>query len=313
MGPKPELSIVCTIYRGEGMVAELVRQVSLECDSARIDYEIILVEDRSPDSSWDEILEICGENPRIRALRMARNVGQQIAVSAGLRYASAPFVIAMDGDLQNPPDAIPLILGRLKEGFDVVYTVSTARNTAIDAATSQCFWWLMNTVLQVGIVPNQLMMRGFSARALRTFNSYDEHVRNVVGITHDIGLNTTVLEVENRKRHAGRSNYGFFKRFDVLLDVVLASSNRPLTYLIYFSFAAMAFGLGLGIMTVINHLRYPEMPPGYASLATLLICFGSATLAVLGIIGRYLANIYTEVRRRPLFSVDKEINFQANQ
>lgn len=295
------------------MIRELIRQVSHVCDLVCVEYEIILVDDRSPDSSWDEILAICGENSHVRGLRMARNVGQQIAVSAGLRYASAPLVIAMDGDLQNPPAAIPDILGYLKAGFDVVYTVSTTRNTAIDAVTSWCFWWLMNNILRVGIVPNQLMMRGFSARALRAFNSYDEQIRNVVGISHDIGLNTIILKVENRKRHAGRSNYGFFKRFDVLLDVVLACSNRPLTYVIYLSFATMAFGLCLGMLTVINHLRYPEMPPGYASLATLLICFGSATLAVLGIIGRYLANIYTEVRRRPLFTVDQEINFSHSQ
>jgi glycosyltransferase involved in cell wall biosynthesis len=307
--PTCELSVVCTIYRAEAIVPELVRQVGEACSSVTPDHEILLVDDRSPDGSWAAILEACGRNPRVRGVLLARNVGQQRAISAGLRQASGRYVIAMDGDLQNPPDAIPGIVGKLREGFEVVYTVSNIRNNWLDALTSRGFWWLLNRVLAVGMVPNQLMMRGFSSRALAMFNSYGESVRNVVGITHDIGLRSVILPVANRRRHSGRSNYGFFRRFDVLLDVVLMTSNRPLTYLIYFSFVSMALGFVLGLVTLVNYFRYPDTPPGYPTLAALLICFGSATLAVLGIIGRYLANIYAEVRNRPLFQVDRRVNF----
>lgn len=304
-----ELSVVCTVYRGERMVDELVRQVGEACAAVTPDHEIVLVDDRSPDGSWAAIVAACRRNPRVRGVLLARNVGQQRAISAGLRHATGRYTIAMDGDLQNPPEAIPTIVAMLREGHDLVYTVSTTRNNWIDGLTSRGFWWLLNGVLGVGMVPNQLMMRGFSSRALEMFNAYGEHVRNVVGLTHDIGLRAKTLGVENRKRHSDRSNYDFFRRFDVLLDVVLMTSTRPLTYLIYLSFLTMALGLVLGLVTLVNSFRYPDMPPGYPTLATLLICFGSAILAVLGIIGRYLANIYTEVRSRPLFHVDRTVNF----
>jgi len=145
------------------------------------------------------------------------------------------------------------------------------------------------------------------------FNCYNEHIRNVVGITHDIGLKQTVIKVANNKRHSGRSNYNFFKRFDVMLDVVLLMTNRPLTYVIYAAAIAFISTIILGIMTLINYLKYPEMPAGYTTQIFLISIFGSSTLIVLGIIGRYLANIYTEVRARPLFNIEQAINLPGVQ
>jgi dolichol-phosphate mannosyltransferase len=305
------LSIVCTIYHSGEIVPELVRLVSQECAKCTSRFEIILVDDSSPDSSWLAIEEACLSHPHVRGLRLGRNFGQQLAVAAGLRHASGEFTIVMDGDLQNPPSAIPGIVAKLKSGLDIVYTTSLSRNSLGDSLSSWLFWWIMNKLLKIKVIPNQLMMRGMSKRCVDIFNSYNEHIRNVVGITYDIGLNYDIIKVCNNRRHSGKSNYNFFKRFDVMLDVVLLMTNRPLTYLIYGAGLGFLASIILGVLTLINYLRFPEMPAGYPTLVFLISLFGSSTLLILGMIGRYLANIYTEVRNRPLFNIDKKINFNG--
>lgn len=308
-----ELSVVCTIFRSAQIVPELVRQVELACGGCTSSFEVILVDDSSPDSSWAAIVEACRSTQNVRGIKLGRNFGQQVAVAAGLRQASGEYSIVMDGDLQNPPEAIVEILKKLKEGNDIVYTTSLSRNSVIDGLTSWIFWWIMNKIFKINVIPNQLMMRGMSKRFVDLFNCYNEHIRNVVGITHDIGLKQTVIKVANNKRHSGRSNYNFFKRFDVMLDVVLLMTNRPLTYVIYAAAIAFISSIILGIMTLISYLKYPEMPAGYTTQIFLISIFGSSTLIVLGIIGRYLANIYTEVRARPLFNIEQAINLRSVQ
>lgn len=310
---KIELSVVCTIFRSAQIVPELVTQIGLACGCCTSSFEVILVDDSSPDSSWAAIVEACRSTKNVRGIKLGRNFGQQVAVAAGLRQASGEYSIVMDGDLQNPPEAIVEILRKLKEGNDIVYTTSLSRNSAIDELTSWVFWWIMNKIFKINIIPNQLMMRGMSKRFVDLFNCYNEQIRNVVGITHDIGLKQAVIKVANNKRHSGRSNYNFFNRFDVMLDVVLLMTNRPLTYVIYAAAIAFFSSILLGVMTLINYLKYPEMPAGYTTQIFLISIFGSFTLIVLGIIGRYLANIYTEVRARPLFNIEKAINLRSVQ
>ena len=302
------LSIVCTVYRSELIVPELVSKISTECTNLSQEFEIILVDDGSPDNSWNEIEKVCKSNCNVIGIKLGRNVGQQLAVTAGLRHSSGKFTIVMDGDLQNPPSAIPKILSKLQKGFDIVYTTSLSRNSLGNSFSSMLFWWIMNKIFKEKLIPNQLMMRGMTSHYLNIFNSYNEYIRNVVGITHDIGLNYDIIEVQNEKRHSGKSNYNFFKRMDLMLDLVLLITNRPLTYLIYGACIAILSSTAFGVLTFINYTRFPEMPSGYPTLVFLISFFGSFILLVLGVIGRYLSNIYTEVRNRPLFNIEKIIN-----
>jgi dolichol-phosphate mannosyltransferase len=304
--------VVIPVYRSALSIGQLTEEILHELHPLCHSTQIICVDDSSPDTSWLAIEEACVSHPHVRGLRLGRNFGQQLAVAAGLRHSSGEFTIVMDGDLQNPPSAIPEIVAKLKSGVDIVYTTSLSRNSMANGLSSWLFWWVMNKVIKLKVIPNQLMMRGMSKRCVDIFNSYNEHIRNVVGITHDIGLNYDIIKVRNNRRHSGESNYNFFKRFDVMLDVVLLMTNRPLTYLIYGAGLAFMASIILGVLTLINYLRFPEMPAGYTTLVFLISLFGSSTLLILGIIGRYLANIYTEVRNRPLFNIDKKINFNGN-
>lgn len=303
-----DVSIVGPVYKGGKTL-----RVYLECIKDVMAYrnqafEIILVDDGCPDDSWNIIQYECSRDKSVKGVRLSRNFGQQIAVSAGLRFASGKFVILMDTDLQNPPNAIPVILDRLEAGTDIVYTTSKVRNNWFDEVTSSLFWFIINNVLKVQMVPNQLMMKGLSREFLTVYNSYDERVRVVAGITHDIGMKNDVIEVDNMRRKSGRSGHDLLKRINLMIDVVLAVSSKPLNLLIYISIFTIFGSLGLGLYTLIVYLVSPNIPSGYPTLLSIIIFFGSMTLFVLGIIGRYLANIYVEVRHRPLFISRSKIN-----
>ncbi|MES2691194.1 MAG: glycosyltransferase family 2 protein [Bacteroidota bacterium] len=303
-----KLSVVSPIYRAEKIVNELVNQIAAASGTITENVEIILVDDYSPDNSWNEISTICAKNNQVKGIKLSKNYGQQMAISAGLRYATGDIIIIMDGDLQNPPESIPVIAAEIKKGYDIVYTVSKTRNHWRDELTSKIFWYVINTLFKVGMIPNQLMMKGFNKKYLEAYNSYDERIRVVAGITHDIGLKQTTIEVDNKRRTSGKGNYTFFKRFHLMLDIILTMTNKPLNYLINISMLSVIVSVLVGIYTSINYIIYPNVPPGYTTLLLFISFFGSLTLLVLGIIGRYLSNIYIEVRNRPIFLVQQLIN-----
>ena len=152
-------SIVCPIYNAEKSVEALVNQLSEKLSSLNMDYEIVLVDDRSPDNSWDLLVSEANKDSRVKVIRLSRNFGQQLAVSAGIEFSTGDYCIVMDGDLQNPVDAIDLIVAKLVQGYDIVYCKSKIRNNWMDGFTSKLFWFTLVNVFKVKIVTGQLMMR----------------------------------------------------------------------------------------------------------------------------------------------------------
>jgi glycosyltransferase involved in cell wall biosynthesis len=308
MSNQLDISVVCPIYNSRDTLSTFIATLREVLAHSGHTYEVVLVNDGCPYNSWEAIENQCSLDKHIKGVRLSRNFGQQIAVSAGLTFTSGRYVIVMDADLQNPPDVIPVIIEKLNEGVDIVYTVSKIRNNWIDELTSSMFWFIMNRVLSTNMIPNQLMMRGFNRKFLSVYNSYSERIRIVAGITHDIGMREAVLFVKNDRRKIGRGNYSFFKRLNLMIDIVLATTSRPLDLLINSSLLSLLLSFLIACNTIISYFLYPDAPAGYATLVTLITFFGSMTLLILGIIGRYLSNIYIEVRQRPLFIVQDKIN-----
>jgi dolichol-phosphate mannosyltransferase len=298
------VSVVVAVYNGASLIERLVREIvaSIGPDEP---YDLLLVEDGSQDSSWDAIVAAASLYPQVKGFRLSRNFGQQIAVSAGIAQARREYVIVMDCDLQNPASAIPDILAALRAGNELVYTVSKTRNNARDAATSRLFWYVLTKISKTRVVENQLMMKGMTSRMVRVFNGYPEIIRTVTGIVGDMGYKFAVLEVENAKRAEGKSNYGFFKRFDLMINMIISIAEAPLKVLIYASFVVF-------IMTLLVSIYFSTMglfhfvASGSTVIILAVLLFGSLITLILGIIGVYLANIYTEVRRRPLFLIAEE-------
>ena len=305
-----ELSIVSTIYNDADIVPILVKEIILNCELLNVNFEIILINDFSSDNSEEEIKKVCRLFKNVKGISLARNFGQQIAMSAGMRYASGRYIIVMDGDLQNPTSEIPNLYNEIKKGYDVVYTVSKIRNNFLDKFTSLFFWMILTKIFGVRIVQNQLMMKIMNHDFVKRFNQYNEIHRTVAGIVRDISSHYKVLEVKNLPRKIGKSHYSFIKRFNLLIDILISLSNSPLNMMIY-------LGWFIFLMTILTSIYYLtqfiffNVPSGFTSIILSIFFFGSLIVLLLGFIGRYLSNIYNEVRRRPLFHVKETFNIKS--
>lgn len=307
----PELSIVATVYNSAHIVEPLVNQIRAVIVNLGVSYEIILVDDGSSDDSAYVLEHQSGLDWRVKSIVLSRNFGQQVAMSAGIHHATGRFVLIMDGDLQNPPEAISDLYRKMREGYDIVYTTSTTRNNKMDSMTSWLFWKFLKAVMKVDIAENQLMMRMMTARVAQYYREYPEKIRTVAAITHDIGMKRTIIPVENRRRVQGRSNYSTSKRINLAIDVILDFSNRPLNFVFYFGFIILML-TGIAMTYYLYAYMTMNTLPGFTSLILLVMLFGSINLISIGIMARYMANIYTEVKRRPLYFIRKTVNIEPD-
>lgn len=303
-----ELSIVCSVYNDAELVPILVRELKRNADELSINYEILLVNDSSTDNSEQEIEKVCNNDKNVKGLSLARNFGQHIAISVGMRYASGKFVLIMDGDLQNPPSEIPRLYSEILKGFDVVYTVYKERNNNIDKLTSIFFWFVITKIFNVKIVKNQLTMKIMTSELVKKFNNYEEVNRTIEGIINDISVNYSVLEVKNESRKVGSSHYTFFSRFNLFIDYLVCLSNAPLNMMIILGLFVFVITILISIYFIIVFI-FADVPIGYTSVILSIFFFGSLIILLLGFIGKYLSNIYMEVRKRPMFHIKTMFNF----
>lgn len=302
-----ELSIVATVYNDAPVVPLLVAEIIKNIHHLELNYEIILVNDFSLDDSENAIQKVCVENKNVKGISLSRNHGQQIAISAGMRFATGKYVVIMDGDLQNPPSEIPRLYSEILKGYDIVYAVSKTRNNILDKTTSRIFWYILTQMMGVKMVKNQLMMRIMKASFIDKYNKYNEINRTVESIVVDISDNYGILQVENQLRISGKSNYNFMKRANLMIDMFISLSNVPLNMMLFFGFFIFISTI-IGIIYNLVQYLYYDVPAGFTSTILSIFLFGSLIILLLGFIGRYLSNIYTEVRRRPLFHVKEKYN-----
>jgi len=303
----PELSVVATIYNAAPMVRQLVDRLRGVLGEMGVTHEIILVDDGSKDDSAYVMQTLSEEDGLVKSIVLSRNFGQQVAMSAGIHFARGKYVLIMDGDLQNPPEAIPMLYQTVREGFDIVYTTSLVRNDWIDQTTSWLFWGFMSKVMQVDIVKSPLMMRIFNRKVADYFRCYPEKIRTIAGIIHDIGMQYKIVEVSNAKRAWGKSNYTTIKRINLAIDVLLDFSNNPLNILFYSGLAIFCITGAVSLYYLYLYM-YQDILPGFTSIILSIFFFGSINLISLGLIARYISNIYTEVKKRPLYLVRKTFN-----
>jgi polyisoprenyl-phosphate glycosyltransferase len=307
----PELSIVATVYNTARIVEPLVSQISAVVANLGVSYEIILVDDGSSDDSAYVLEQQSELDKRVKSIVLSRNFGQQVAMSAGIHHATGRFVLIMDGDLQNPPEGISDLYRKMQEGYDIVYTTSLKKNNKMDSLTSWLFWKFLKAVMKVDIAESQLMMRMMTARVAQYYREYPEKIRTVAAITQDIGMRRAIIPVENRRREQGKSNYNTSKRINLAIDVILDFSNRPLNFMFYFGIIILMI-TGIAMIYYLYAYMTMNTVPGFTSLILLVMLFGSINLISIGILARYMANIYTEVKRRPLYFIRKTINIEQD-
>jgi undecaprenyl-phosphate 4-deoxy-4-formamido-L-arabinose transferase len=301
------ISAVVPVFNGASTLEPLVRR--LEAALEGYELEILLVNDGSGDSSWERILELSRENPRVRGLDLARNYGQHNAVLAGVRAARNPVVVTLDDDLQNPPEEIPKLLAKLDEGADVVYGQPVQRQHG--------FWRNFGTRLTRsalrGAVGIELADKVSAFRAFRT--SLRDAFADFQGpyVTLDVLLTWgtgrfEAIPVAHDERTEGQSAYTFRKLAGQALTMLTGFSIRPLRIATLVGLTTIVFGIGILVYVVVRYIIEGfASVPGFPFLASAIAIFSGAQLLALGVIGEYLARMHIRLMDRPTYAVREEV------
>jgi polyisoprenyl-phosphate glycosyltransferase len=276
-------------------------------------FEIIYVDDGSTDATASILRELRAADRRVRVVRLSRNFGHQIAITAGLEHASGDAVVIIDADLQDPPELIGDFLVRWRGGYDVVYGVRTDRpgETAFKRWTAKAFYRLINRLSDTRIPLDTGDFRLMDRAAVDALLSMPERDRFVRGMVSWLGFSQVAVPYVRASRYAGNTNYPLFKMLRLAMDGILSFSISPLRLATWTGFAASALAI-LGIVyALVEHFFGTGLVKGWTSSFIAVLFIGGVQLICLGIIGEYVGRIYGESKRRPLYFVRERLGFES--
>ena len=302
------ISVVVSVYNEEKALEDFFRETSRVLEETGWDWELIFVNDGSADASLSVLKGLAAQDKRVKLVSFSRNFGHEAAMIAGMDFSSGEVVVCMDADLQHPPACIPEILKKREEGYEVISMVRTKNRTAglIKNITSSGFYWLINHISDVHFEPNASDFFAVSRRVARVMReNYRERVRFLRGYVQNVGFKRTTIEYEAGVRVAGESKYSLKKLFAFSINTILCFSNMPLKLGIYTGIFSALLGVAVMVYTLFTRQGAPS---GYATIVVLL-CFMFAMMFVLiGIIGEYIAILFTELKDRPIYIVEETEN-----
>jgi polyisoprenyl-phosphate glycosyltransferase len=304
-------SIVVPVYNEEESLAELVRRLREIMDTLDGPSEALLVDDGSKDSSYQLMLDARGTDPRFKVIRLSRNFGHQIAITAGMDSASGQAVVVMDADLQDPPEVILDMAAKWQEGYEVVYAVRRRRpgETVFKTATASAFYSLMNRVASIDQTVDVGDFRLVDRKALDAFLLMREHNRYVRGMFSWIGFRQGAVAYDRDVRHAGTSKYPLPKMIRFAADGLVGFSTAPLRFALVGGFVIAVIAVGYGLVAIALKLAGLPYVPGYASLLVTIVFLSGVQLMVMGMVGQYVARVYDEARARPLYLVREALGW----
>ena len=309
MQVKPHISIVSPVYHGEKMVAELVRRSVESVCSITDNYEIILVNDASPDNSWAEIVKQCSLNPKVKGINLSRNFGQHYAITAGLHFAAGEWVVVMDCDLQDRPEEIPNLYNKAMEGFDIVYARRVARKDGfIKRLSSTLFHWVYNWLSGLNADKTIANFGIYKQCVIDEYNSMPERARSFPSLVKYLGFRDTAIDVEHAERAEGKSSYSLYKLLKLSFDVIVSNSNKPLRMAVGIGFGISAVSFLLAIYNLVAKWIGIIRVPGFTTMVFSIWFVGGLLLFVMGIQGLYIGKIFDQVKGRPLFVVREKVN-----
>ena len=305
-----QLSIVSPVYHGEKMVEQLVERISKSVSTITPDYEIILVNDASPDNSWLKIKELCAKEPRVKGVNLSRNFGQHYAISAGLSVCSGEWIVVMDCDLQDRPEEIPHLYNKAQEGFDIVYARRVVRHDGFFKRISSkifhsVFDWLSGIKTDSSISNFGI----FNQKVINEYNKMGEVARSFDSLIKYLGFNIGTVDVKHDSRGEGKSSYTFKKLLSLSFDVMISNTNKPLKMAIGFGFFMAFISFCLAVYNIVAKYVGNIGVEGYTTTVFSIWFVGGILLMMLGILGLYVGKIFDQVKQRPIFVIRDKINF----
>lgn len=308
------ISVVVPMYNEEEVIMETYKRLKAVMDETGEKYELIFVNDGSRDKTRDLAAAICYKDKNVKLIDFARNFGHQVAISAGMDNSSGDAVVVIDADLQDPPEVIPQMIAKWREGFDVVYGKRLKRegDSFFKKFTAKIFYRTLNKLTDTEIPVDTGDFRLIDRKVCDALkNNISEKNRYVRGIISWLGFKSAPVEFVREKRFAGTTKYPLKKMLKFASDAIMSFSLKPLklaTYLgVGISIASFIYMLVLIILKLCGVL---STVLGWTSIVAISLFFNGLILMILGILGSYIGRIYEEVKGRPLYVIQDKINFE---
>lgn len=303
----PRVGVVVPACNEAATVGAFSRRLLEVLDGLDTPFEVLFVDDGSSDDTAPRIEALQDADPRIGLLRLSRNFGKEVALSAGLDHVRGEAVVIMDADLQDPPELIPQLLARWEAGYDVVYAVRTARDGDpwLKRVTAHAFYRLMRRLGSVPIPPDTGDFRVLSRRAVEAVRRFREQHRFMKGLFTWVGYRQAGVPYERKPRAAGESKWGYWRLWNFALEGITSFTTLPLRIATYVGFATALLAFAYGVVVVLKTLLYGDPVAGYPSLMTVVLFLGGVQLMAIGVIGEYLGRMFDETKARPLYFVER--------
>ena len=303
------LPIVSPVYRGEKMVEELVTRIVASVSSITDDFEIILVNDASPDNSWAEIERQCTLNPRVKGLNLSRNFGQHYAITAGLTYSTGEWVVVMDCDLQDRPEEIPNLYAQAQEGYDSVLAQRIRRSHGwFKRTASKWFYKVFSYLTETKQDASVANFGIYSRKVIDAVLSMGDAMRYFPTQIQWVGFRKAYLPIQHDERAEGESTYNLSRLFRLAFDTIISFSDKPMRLMVQMGLLVTLASFIVGIVFIVRYCMGLIEVMGFASLIISLWLLGGIIISLIGVVGIYLGKLFEKAKQRPTFIVNDKCN-----
>ena len=307
-----ELSVVVPLYNEELVIEAMYERMTGVLEGMGCEYELVLVNDGSADRTLQMAREICARDPRVKLISFSRNFGHQFAITAGMDKSRGEAVVVIDADLQDPPEVIPEMVAKWKEGYDVVYGVRDKREgeSWFKLTTASMFYRILKRMTSIHIPVDTGDFRLVDRRALDQFNTMRERARFVRGMVSWVGFKQGEVRYVRHERFAGETKYPFSKMLKFAIDGMLSFSQAPLKLASTMGLVSSVIAFLFILYGIFVRIFQPEQAiEGWTSVFVAVLFVGGIQLICVGVLGEYIGRMYEEIKNRPLYIVEEEVNF----
>ena len=299
------LTVVIAAYNEAPALPAMHARLAAVLDGMDLHAQVLYVDDGSRDATWQVLQSIAGNDPRVQLLRLSRNFGKELALTAGLDRADADAVVVLDADGQDPPELLPALVGKWRQGFDVVYGTRTSREgeSWLKKVTAKAFYRIINRLSFTGIPADTGDFRLMSRRVVESLRDLRERHRFMKGLFAWVGFPQTSLPYQREPRIAGSSKFNYWRLWNFALEGITGFSTAPLRVATYAGLGTAGLAFGYGLWIIAKTLVWGDPVQGWPTMMAVVLFLGGVQLMALGVIGEYLGRMYLEAKQRPLYLV----------
>ncbi len=304
-----KISVVSPVYMGEKIIQDLVARLNEVLQKICEDYEIILVEDGSPDNSWKTIEEICKNDPKVKGIKLSRNFGQHYAITCGLEEVNGDWVVVMDCDLQDQPEEIPNLFNKAAEGYDIVFAQREHRQDSFFKKTTSRFFYKLFSYLTETKQDATIANFGiYNKKVIQAILSMNDYIRYFPTMVQWVGFNSMKLKVKHSSRSEGKSSYTFSKLLRLAFNNIVSFSDKPLRILVKFGFSTSSISFLIGLFYLYQYFTGQINVLGFSSIIITIAFLSGIIILTLGLVGIYVGKTFEQSKQRPKYIIHQKLN-----